>query len=204
MSQVPQKQTLRWAHVGRSSRRKCSLEKAVGKELGCRGNFGRAYFQVRSQPQSQPQKTPGLMLLGRIYPTPRQGARFPNSSPGQHWPQASQGNVSLDSWFSAPPTLPSAVLWRKLWGTEAGSWRSGQRIDNAIPQSLYYIDTLWRARKKNQTLNVFQLYLNMRSIFSPQYFSYWFSVKHSMRNAAYILLSLANFKGLRRPEVKIV
>ena len=98
VSQVPQKRTLRWAHVGRSSRRKCSLEKAVREDgAGTQGKFR-------------------LMLLGRIYPTPRQGARFPNCSPDQHWPQASQGNVSLDCWFSAPPTLPSAVLWRKLWG----------------------------------------------------------------------------------------
>ena len=67
---------------------------------------------------------------------------------GQHWPQASQGNINLDSPFSAHPTLLPAVLWRKLWGTEAGSWRSGQRTDNAIPQSLYCIDMLWGARRK--------------------------------------------------------
>lgn len=101
-----------------------------------------------SQPRSQPQKTPGPMLLGRICPTPRQGPRFPNSSPDQHWPQASQGNANLDALFSACPTLPLAILWRKLWGTEAGSWRSGQRTDNAIPQCLYCIGTQWRARRK--------------------------------------------------------
>lgn len=155
-----------------------------------------------SQPQSQPQKTPGLMLLGRICPTPRQGARFPNSSPVSTGLRLPRG---ISTWTPRSQHVPLCSL---QFSEESCG---GQRLDlggldrELIMQFLkVFTVSIHCEGPGEKSLNIFQLYLDTESIFSPQYFSYWFSVKHSMRNAAYILLSLANFKGLRRPKVKIV